>query len=201
MECTAIILAGGKSSRMGRNKALLPIFNQTVIEHIASRCQLVADEVILVTNDPETYSFLGLPMVADRYGKSGPMAGLEAGLTASSHDVGLLVACDMPFLDEQVMRALTAGIVGHDAAVPVIEGRKHPLFAAYRKTCLKTIREKLLARDVKMMHLLDDVQVKELFEEDLALSDESKMAFFNMNSPDEYKKAQEVERKWYRDDR
>lgn len=194
MDCTAIILAGGKSSRMGTNKALLPIFDKTVIEHIVECSKIVADEVIVVTNDLDQYDFLNVPLVSDTYKECGPLAGLEAGLEAAKHNKCFLIACDMPFINSDVMKFLVQQLEYFDAVLPQMDGKLHPLFAAYRKTCLDIVRKKLDEKALRMVNLLDEIHTKIVTEDEL-LSKQLHIqnAFFNMNRPDEYQRAQELE--------
>src|SRR5690606_20588107 len=102
METTGIILAGGKSSRMGRNKALLDFHGQTVIETIANELQKIVNHLIIVTNNQEDYAFLQLPMVSDKWQGIGPLAGIHAGLSISKTEKNLVVACDMPFVSREI---------------------------------------------------------------------------------------------------
>src|SRR3954469_4803909 len=98
MKAAAIILSGGKSSRMGTNKALLKINEKTNIKRITDTLKVLFNDIILVTNDPEDYQFLGVKMVSDHYPGQGPLAGVHAGLLASPHETNFVVACDMPFV-------------------------------------------------------------------------------------------------------
>ena len=106
MKTTGIILAGGKSSRMGTNKALLTIDGKTVIERIVNQLEQIVDEIIVVTNPFHDYEFLQLPMVEDKWKGMGPLAGIEAGLNASTTERNLIVACDMPFISIELGKYL-----------------------------------------------------------------------------------------------
>lgn len=193
MDCTAIILAGGKSSRMGTNKALLPIFEKTTIEHIVDCCKHVADEIIVVTNEQDQYAFLQVPLVCDEFKECGPLGGLEAGLQAAKYDKCILIACDMPFVSSEVIKHLMYHLHNYDAVLPNVNGKLHPLFAAYRKTCLTPIRKRLQNNTLRMVGLLDEVNTKILTEDELPLMDFNiQNVFFNMNKPDEFRMAQKL---------
>lgn len=195
LECTAIILAGGKSSRMGQNKALLPLFNKKNIENIAEQCKNVAKEVIVVTNDTKAYAFLGLPLVEDNFKDCGPLAGLEAGLKAASYEKTFVVACDMPFFQGEVIHYLIDGLDSCDAVVPNIMGTLHPLLAAYQKTCLTPIQRKLQENKRRIIAFFDDVKVRYVTENDVMLPvHHLQKIFFNMNTPEEYDNAKKLER-------
>src|SRR3954453_3010010 len=120
MKAAAIILSGGKSSRMGTNKALLKINEKTNIERIADTLKLSFNDIILVTNHPEDYQFLGLKMVSDYYPDKGPLAGVHAGLLSSTYDTNFIVACDMPFVSGELAEVLVQKCGDYDAVIPVI---------------------------------------------------------------------------------
>lgn len=191
MKAGAIILSGGKSSRMGTNKALLKFHEKTNIERIKDELKHVFDDIILVTNDPETYQFLNIKTVTDQYPGSGPLAGIHAGLEASVYEENFVVACDMPFVSAELAESLVKALKHHDAVVPVIEGRQHPLFAAYQKRAAREAKSCIEEGTLRMKHLLDRLNVRYLEEEDLMLYCEGSLerVFFNMNHPEEYEDA------------
>jgi molybdenum cofactor guanylyltransferase len=194
MKAGAIILSGGQSSRMGSNKALLKFHEKTNIERIRDSLKHVFDDIILVTNDPETYQFLNIRTVLDKYPGSGPLAGVHAGLEASDYEENFVVACDMPFVSAELASSLVKALKHHDAVVPVMDGRQHPLFAAYQKRVSREARGCIEKGKLRMKHLLEQLNVRYLEEEDLQLYGESGLEriFFNMNRPEEY----EAAKKW-----
>lgn len=187
----AIILSGGKSSRMGKNKALLPIGEQLNIERIVSELKPQFRDLILVTNDPENYRFLNLPTVSDHYPGKGPLAGVHAGLQAASHEVNVIVACDMPFISAELATAMIGHIDNYDAVVPVIDGKQHPLFSVFKKTCLALIEDRIVEDRLRMKHVLEELNVRYVTEEDFSMFDKKELQryFFNMNHPNEYEEA------------
>ncbi|MCM3586813.1 molybdenum cofactor guanylyltransferase [Mesobacillus maritimus] len=191
MKAGAIILSGGQSSRMGTNKALLPFNEKTNIERIKDELSSLFDEIILVTNHPEDYSFLNIKMVSDVYPGKGPLAGIHAGLAASDYEENIVVACDMPFVSAELAGTLVQNLKHYDAMVPVIGGRKHPLFAAYQKRIVAEIEKCLQEDRLRMIHLLEKLNVRYPEEVDLqAYCDGSlEEIFFNMNVPEEYEEA------------
>lgn len=196
MKAAAIILSGGKSSRMGTNKALLKINEQTNIERIRDKLKKHFDDIILVTNDSEAYEFLELTTTADYYPGMGPLAGLHAGLQASPCDVNVIVACDMPFVSGEFAELLAGKCYDYDAVIPVINGKPHPLFAAFKKKAAAEAAICIEAGTLRMKHLLDRLNVLYLTERELELGGLSgvdiERVFFNMNRPDEYENA----KKW-----
>ncbi|WP_053368444.1 molybdenum cofactor guanylyltransferase [Bacillus sp. FJAT-27245] len=191
MKAAAILLSGGKSSRMGTNKALLKINEKTNIERIRDELLKVFDEVILVTNEPEEYRFLQLKTVTDEYPGKGPLAGIHAGLKASSFDANLVVACDMPFVSSELGEIMVKNLGHHDAVVPVIEGRQHPLFAVYQKGIAEAAETCINEGSLRLKHLFEQLDVLFLTERDLETYSNGSLEriFFNMNKPEEYELA------------
>lgn len=188
MNATGIILAGGNSSRMGANKALLKIGNTTVIEKIVEEMKMITDELIVVTNTFDDFQFLGLPLVADIRNGLGPLAGLEAGLMASSNECNMITACDMPFISQSLGRTLLQHLATYEAVVPRVDGGLHPLFAAYRKSCLTEIQYSLDHNQLSIRSFYDRIHLKVLDESSSKFEFDS-MSLFNMNEPKEYEKA------------
>ncbi|MFP5107301.1 molybdenum cofactor guanylyltransferase [Neobacillus sp. C211] len=193
MKAAAIILSGGKSSRMGTNKALLKINEKTNIERIADTLKLSFNDIILVTNHPEDYQFLGLKMVSDYYPDKGPLAGVHAGLLSSKYDTNFIVACDMPFVSGELAEVLVNKSGDYDAVIPVINGVQHPLFAVFQKRVADKAAQRIEADRLRMKHLLDHLNVLYVTEKDLhSNSIDIERVFFNMNHPNEYEDA----KKW-----
>ncbi|WP_071461448.1 molybdenum cofactor guanylyltransferase [Bacillus massilinigeriensis] len=194
MKAGAIILAGGKSSRMGTNKALLPLNEKMNIERIKDELQSVFDDIILVTNDPETYEFLNIRTVPDAYPGQGPLAGLQAGLHASHYEENIVVACDMPFITAEIGMNIVKGLKHFDAVIPVIDEKQHPLFAAYQKRTAAVAKSCLEEGHLRMKDFLRNLDVFYLNEIALAAFGDvdTEKAFFNMNHPHEYDEA----KKW-----
>jgi molybdenum cofactor guanylyltransferase len=191
MKAAAIILSGGKSSRMGTNKALLKINEKTNIERIADTLKVSFNDIILVTNQPEDYQFLGLKMVSDHYPGHGPLAGVHAGLLASASDTNFVVACDMPFVSVELAEVLVKKCGDYDAVIPVINGVQHPLFSVFHKRVNGAVAHSIEMGKLRMKHLLDTLNVLYVTEKDLQEcgSMDLDRVFFNMNHPNEYEDA------------
>jgi molybdenum cofactor guanylyltransferase len=194
MKAAAIILSGGKSSRMGTNKALLKLNEKTTIERMVDKLKIYFDDIILVTNDMETYQFLGVKMVSDYYPGKGPLAGFHAGLCASDYDVNFITACDMPFLSGELAATLVGMIDHHDALVPVINGKMQTLCAVFHKKSVNKIEECIENGRLPIKHLLDHINVLYVTEKELEAYSNVDMerVFFNMNHPQDYEDA----KKW-----
>lgn len=135
------VLTGGNSSRMGRDKALLPYRGITLVEHVAAEVRRAAGSVVLV-GPPERYKHLGFPVIGDRMPGLGPLSGIHAALDSSQAQWNLIVACDMPALDAAFLASLldAAEQANAPCLLPVSDsGRPEPLCAVYRKDCLEII--------------------------------------------------------------
>ena len=132
---TAILLAGGRSGRMGRDKALLPIRGRPLLQYIYEQLEPSFDEVLVSASDAAAYAFLGTRVVPDRIPGLGPLMGIASCLLASRNELNFVVACDMPVIDLPRVRRMLAEAEGYDVVVPRdVDGHWEPLFAIYRKT-------------------------------------------------------------------
>ena len=191
MRITSVIQAGGRSTRMGgRPKALLQLGGRRIIERVLAALTPVVDDVMLVTNTPELYAFLGLPMVADVYPGHGSLGGIYSGLKAASGDAAFTVACDMPFLHPDIVRLVVERAGQGDVVIPRVGRRLEPMHAAYAKACLPHIEERLLAGQLKIVEFLERVRVVEVAESDVAQYRDPRVAFMNVNTPEELAQAE-----------
>jgi molybdopterin-guanine dinucleotide biosynthesis protein A len=183
---TGVILAGGKSSRMGSNKALLPYRGGRIIESIYHQLSELFEEVLLVTNTPELYPFLGCHMVSDLYPGMGALAGLHAGLAHSRTPNIFAVACDMPYLNDTLIRTL----VGHryQAEVVIPEGEKglEPLHAVYSRSCLPAMEIALRTEQRRIVSFFEMAQVRLEPRGKIAALDPDYASFRNINTPEDY---------------
>lgn len=195
MNTGVIILAGGRSSRMGTNKALLKINKKPSIERIAMCLSPMFSHLILVTNEPEAYRFLGLKTVSDHFPGKGPLAGIHAGLLASPAETNVIVACDMPFVSAELAGVLVNHSNEYDAVVPVIGGRQQPLFAVFKKKLAAKMEENIKSGCLRTKDLLAQLHVLYLTEQDFRVAGSLERIFFNMNRPHEYKEALQLAEK------
>ncbi len=189
---TIAIQAGGRSSRMGRDKALLPLGGKPLIEHVLQRVAGLGDEVLITTNQPDDYAFLGLRMVGDRQPGAGALDGLLTALEAARGDRVLLLACDMPF----VSRPLLDHMVGIDSDAEVViprrGGRLQPLHAIYAASCAAFVREALKAGEKRMISFFPSVETSIVEQEILDQYDPKGLSFFNVNTPDDLEQAEQT---------
>jgi len=193
MEAGAIILAGGKSSRMGTNKTLLRLNKRTNIMIEADQLKKYFATLIVVTNCPEDYSFLAASMVPDCFPGKGPLAGIHAGLIASPWEVNVVAAGDMPFLSGDLAVRMVRMIGDYDAVIPVIGGKRQPLFSVFKKRLAAAVGECLVQNRLRMTDVLDQLKVRYVTEEDFPTESNEHLerVFFNMNTPDDYERAKQ----------
>jgi len=183
---TAVILAGGNSTRMKSNKALLPYSGELFIERIYRQLSALFPEVILVTNTPEFYRFLPCRMVPDEFPGMGSLAGIHAGLKQSRTDRIFVVACDMPYLNSGLIRQMVAKAQGSDVVIPESDGGFEPLHAVYAKSCLPAMEEALKNGTRKIVNCFDWSKVSVMSKEEIAALDPDFHSFRNINTPEEY---------------
>ncbi len=190
---SGVVLAGGESRRLGRDKALERIGDKTLIERVVSCIAPVTAEVIVVVALPSKAAALPLPaevrVVSDRYPRCGSLGGIFTGLSASHEPWVFLVACDMPFLDPRLMRRLMAMRRGVDCVVPLLNGRPEPLHALYSKTCLEPMERMLQIGLLKIAPLFEMVRVRYADERTIDRIDPHHRSFFNVNSPADVEEA------------
>lgn len=186
---TGVILAGGASSRMGSNKALLSIDGEPLISRIHRTLLELFEEVVVVTSDPDQYSFIGCRLVADIWREKGTMVGVHAGLSACSGDAAFVVGCDMPFLQGDFVRHLAEIKVDADVVVPRSPDGLHPLHAVYRKSALPLIERFLKEGNLSMMDLLAALKAKVVEPDEFAGFDPSFSSVVNVNTPQEFDSA------------
>ena len=183
---TGVILAGGASSRMGSNKALLLHSSGRIIEGIYRTLAELFDEVIIVTNTPQLYEFLPCRKVPDIYPGKGVLAGIHSGLSHSSEGAIFVVACDMPQLQAELIRHLSSLAEDVDVVLPRTDGGYEPLHALYGKGCLPALEQLLENDNKRVISLLPMVRVREVSAEEVAGFDRRFGSFVNINTPEDY---------------
>jgi molybdenum cofactor guanylyltransferase len=162
-QATAIVLAGGQSRRMGQDKALLPLEGRPLLEHVVDRLRPLFPEILVSAGQTDREPLPGVRVIPDEAPGHGPLMGIASALAASSHALNFVVACDMPEIDERLVRRLLAAARGHDGAVPLDrEGRFEPLFAVYDRRVLPTVRARLAEGRRRIVSLYEDHDIVEL---------------------------------------
>jgi molybdopterin-guanine dinucleotide biosynthesis protein A/molybdopterin converting factor small subunit len=194
----AVVLAGGRSSRMGRPKGLLPFDGIPLIVHIVERLKQEFGEVVVVAAPGQELPSMDVTLVRDDVAYQGPVGGIAYGLRASTREVNFVTSCDSAFLNMSLAAHVVAAIAGHDVAVPRWEGRFQPLHAAYRRSVLPLLEQQLERGELRPVYLFDKVPTRRIEADEVRPLDPGGWSFFNMNTPEDYAAALE---RWSRHDR
>jgi molybdopterin-guanine dinucleotide biosynthesis protein A len=192
---TSIILAGGKSSRLGRNKALQVIEGKSLIQWVVDHLAILTTEIIIATAHGEAIpcsSAVRIKTVGDIYPGKGPLGGIHSGLIASSSSWAIVVGCDTPFLSIGLLEYMTQVLADSDVALPRIGEMIEPLCAVYSKSCLASIQELLEQDERRIRKLFSIVRVKYVEEDEINSFDPKHLSFFNINSQDDLDRARKL---------
>ena len=201
---TVCIQAGGQSSRMGQDKALKPFLGRPLIQRVVERLSPIAEEIIVTTNQPENYSFLDLPLFADLKPGRGALGGLYTAIASASQPFVAVVACDMPFASTLFFEAASKIMLEEDVDVVIAHAAPEaggagksagyePLHALYRReTCLPAIEAAMEADQWKVIAWFPQVRVRALTPEEVRAYDPSGLAFWNVNTPEEFAEAERL---------
>ena len=179
-------MAGGKNSRMKKNKAFLELEGQPLVERSLAVLQAVFAEVLISSNNPELYAKYDVPVIQDERLDQGPLEGLYQGLNAATYDEVFFVACDMPFLEAGLIRLLAKWVPEYDIVVPRLQSGIHPLHAFYNRRCLPAIKRKLEAGCLKISDLCQSCSVRYVEETELQAFDNLNKVFCNVNTPEDW---------------
>ena len=196
MDASCIILAGGKSSRLGYNKVLQTVGKRSLLEETISRISLLCNELIVVTAQkqaiPELTSNSNLTIVQDVLPNKGPLVGIYTGLIESTSPYSLVVAADMPFLNQNLLRYLLRLAVNFDLAVPIIGNKLEPLHAVYTKNCLTPIEAMIKQDNLSVNKLARTVRTRYVGAEEIERFDPEYLSFFNINTEADLEKARKL---------
>jgi molybdopterin-guanine dinucleotide biosynthesis protein A len=195
-DCTAIILAGGNSQRMGRDKANLLLGEQTLLQRVTATMQQVFPRVIVSVRQPRPE--INLPQVCDEPASEGmpagggPLAGLVASLSRITTPWAFVVACDMPFVEPAVVELLAKFRCQYQGVVPVVQGHPQPLAAFYASSCLAVMRESLLTQDKSLRGVLKQLDVCYVDQTGMLDADPHLRSFFDLDTPQDVAHALET---------
>ena len=195
MAVTGIILAGGKNLRLGRDKALEKIGGVAIIERVANRLVPLIDQLVIVTGkeDHGLPTNLGAIFVKDIYPGGGPLGGIYTGLVSSENETNILVACDMPFLNKELLRHLVFLAPGNDAVVPrSAPGMFEPLHAVYSHHCIPVIKKYMDSGEKAISTSLKEVRVLYVEEAECREYDPKLLSFFNINRQADLDRANKI---------
>jgi molybdopterin-guanine dinucleotide biosynthesis protein A len=186
---TGLVLAGGASRRMGRDKAFLELGGRSLMQIVIDRMARACTEVLIISSDAQRYAGYGVPVVEDRFPGVGILGGLHAGLSVAASDLSLAVGCDMPFLNPDLLRAFAAWAEGYDVALLRRGRHTEPLHAAYRRTCLPAMEAAIRAGERRVISFFPQVDVRYVLPEEATPIDPHLDSFRNVNTPAEWEAA------------
>ena len=186
---TAVVLTGGKSSRMGRPKALLPFDGEPLIVHVVRALKKMFAETVVVAAPDQELPSLPAVLVRDEVAYQGPVSGIYHGLKAATKEVCFVTSCDAPFLNLQLISQLLAQISDCDVVVPYWQQRFQPLHAVYRTSVLPLLKDQLERGELRPIFLYDKVRTRKIPEQEIRRLDSEGLSLLNMNSPAEYEAA------------
>lgn len=194
-----VILAGGRNVRYGKPKALETVGGKRIIDRVRDVLGAVTDEIVLIANEPETYTSTGLPMRPDALTGLGPVGGIHAALLWARERgrPGILaVACDMPFVPAKLLDELLAARDGADAVVPESPSRRgvEPLCAYYATSCIPAIEAQAAREDRRVIGFYDDIRVRRLPMQTVRRHGDPELLFMNVNTPEEKERAEAIAR-------
>jgi molybdenum cofactor guanylyltransferase len=188
-DATAVVLAGGKSSRMGRPKALLPFAGEPLIAHVVRELTKMFAEAVVVAAPEQELPLLPAVLVRDEVAYQGPVSGIYHGLKASTKETCFVTSCDAPFLNRRLIAHLLSQISDYDVVVPFWQERLQPLYAVYRTNVAPLLKEQLERGELRPIFLYDKVRTLKVDEDEVRHFDADGLSFLNMNAPEEYEAA------------
>ena len=182
---TGIILAGGKSSRMGQDKGLLPYKGMPLILYVINAISPVVNDVLIVTSNKD-YEQFGYPLIADVYSEKGPLAGIYSGLRSSESELNLVLGCDMPNVTTELLRYLVSQVKDEAVLLPSFKGKTEQLAGFYSKKCLPIFKQEIEKDNLKIRDAIALVSHR-FVEIDEQLAFYKPELFNNLNSPEDLK--------------
>lgn len=184
---TALILCGGKSRRMGRPKAFLPYEGTTMVAHIINTARDIFNELFLVTNEPQWFEDLGVDIVKDILPYRGPLGGILSGLLVASNQHSFVLPCDMPFIDETLIREMLDNWHNSDVLILAHENGIEPLIGIYSKSCIQPMEESLFTKEPTLHDFVSGLNAKTFFyHEDKHMASQDIPPYFNIDTPQDY---------------
>jgi molybdopterin-guanine dinucleotide biosynthesis protein A len=188
---TGIILAGGKGSRINKNKSLIMLPDgKTLLHKCVNSLSKVLTKIVIVTNQKELYPDYDARVVEDLIKDKGPLGGIFTGLSYSTTHCNFVIGCDMPFPQIRLIELLLQECDDYDVVIPETGGEVEPLFAVYSKNCLPVISDHLRKGDLKIRNIFEKLKVRMIREKEIDQVDPQHLSFFNINTAEDLKRAQ-----------
>jgi len=191
-DVTGVVLAGGRSSRYGENKALVKLDGVSLIERVLCAVEAIFHRVVVITNTPDDYAFLEVPMFEDLVKGLGPLGGIYTGLKVIKDPAGFFVACDMPFLNPRLIRYMVGLRDDFDVVVPKVSGKIEALHGLYTTRCVDSIERLIRTGTYQVFRFFSSVSVRFVTDDEVRIWDPRLGSFLNINTPVElYRLGQE----------
>lgn len=187
-DCSGVILAGGENKRMPVLKAFIEVDGEKIIERNLKVIKNLFKENFIVTNQPGMYASLDALLLGDIYHKRGPMTGIFTSLFNSTNRWVFIVACDMPFINEQLIRYMASKRDSYDAVVPELNDKPEPLFAFYSKRLLSSMEKAILTGKRGLKDFFRNKEVKYIRSGEIQAIDKRALSFINLNTPEDIKR-------------
>lgn len=187
---TGIILAGGKSSRMGSDKGIVNLNGKKFVEHILEALLPNVNEVMIIANN-DNYNYLGYKVINDKIKDCGPLGGIYTGLMDSKTENNIVVSCDIPFINSNLVKYIIENTSNADITVPIYKGNIEPLCAVYTKRTSDQIYNLIMNKDLKIQNIFKYFITKELYITKIQKFYTDKL-FVNINTPEELKQQKEL---------
>ncbi|HHX87652.1 MAG TPA: molybdenum cofactor guanylyltransferase [Firmicutes bacterium] len=189
----AIVLAGGDSRRIGQPKTLLKLNGETLLERVISLLKPCFSQITLVTDCGHLYEHLAVNITRDLFTgqNKNPLRGIHAGLLASTLPCQFVVACDMPFLNIDLIKYMGLAALEYDVVVPKVGPYYQPLHAYYSRACIKIVERQMLNRDFKITNFYSQLNIRTVGLNEITKFDPDQSSFFNVNTWDDFYRAKE----------
>lgn len=194
---TGIILAGGKNKRIGKDKSFIKIGGITIIDRAFSTLSRIFKDIIIITDTPDLYSYLGCKIYSDIIPGKDSLGGIYTGLKVSSSKHNFIFACDMPFLNESLIKYMIGITKDSDIVIPRSKKGFEPLHAIYSKVCIPYIEKLIEGNNLRILDFFTHVKVKEIGISEIATYDPKEIAFLNLNTEEDILRAEAVEKSLY----
>lgn len=191
MNYSIVIQAGGQSTRMGQDKGLLQFGKYKMVEYILYQVSGMGEKNFIVSNRPEEYKEFGLPVYTDIYHNIGPLGGFHTIFSFLEMEYALVLACDMPFINRDLINYLLSLASDYDIIVPRLNHNKFvkPFRAVYSKRCMPAVEKAIEQNHRRVISFFDDVRVRYLEKDEIHIYDPDERSFFNVNTPEDLQKA------------
>jgi len=189
--CTAVILTGGESKRMGSDKASVVLAGKSLLEHVIAQLEPLFSDILISVR--EKRPDIVYPQIVDGAEDRGPMVGIKSALESVKTDWVFVIACDMPFISTNLIQHLTGFRNQHDAVVPFVYDRPQPLFGFYNKTCLPLMETRIMQGQRSMIRLLDNLDTFLLSEQQVKAIDPELKSLLSLDTVEDVKKVESFE--------